>query len=105
MKIGKAHSWTFAVTMSGLVIQGSLLAISFGEYEQISMFCTAPSSGQYAWLGYVHFVYLAEFILGLAALGNVRLRLIYLPLLGLTLPALPFQVYLLDRGVLHCDAP
>lgn len=87
-----------------LVLQICLCWLSLSEVMAMSIFCTGPRLPSLAWFGYIHFVFAGIFLLGLASLPWPRIRMPYIVLLLLTLPALPLQIWLVGQGYLGCDA-
>jgi hypothetical protein len=95
----------FWLTPALLMVQLLLLLFTVNGLDSISLFCTAASSALLSSLGFVHVAYALLVLLGVAALRWARLRLWYVLLLGLTLPALPLQAWLVGKGLLYCDGP
>lgn len=89
-----------------LALQLSLLWLSLGPLDRVSVFCTGPRSSAIAGVfGGLHLLFLGLGVLGIVSLRFARLRLFYAVLLILGVTALPIQAKLVSDGQLRCDGP
>ena len=85
-----------------LMVQVALFWVSL-DHGKISLFCTVPTSGIWAWVAYVHIGFAALFLLGVASIFWVRGRRFYVFLLAIGLVVLQLQSWLVSHGHLTCD--
>ena len=89
-----------------LLVQVAVLWTSVGGYEEISAFCTGPSSSKLSWLfGGLHLLFLALLVAGPLSFAFWKLRAPYVGILIAALIILPVQASLVNQRVLSCDAP
>ena len=86
-----------------LLIQIVVFWVSL-DWIEISALCTATKSGAWAWIGYIHSLFLPLLVLGFVSAYVRRLRPYYATLLVLGLTILPLQVWLIRNGSLYCDS-
>lgn len=86
-----------------IVIQIAVFWVSL-DWVEISALCTATRSHGWAWIGYVHALFLPLLVLGFVSAYVPKCRPFYITFLGLGLSVLPVQVWLLRNGSLYCDS-
>ena len=93
------------------LLTGALVLLQLATFwvsmdsAEISVFCTIAVSTQWAWIAYIHLLFAALLLLGLASIFFARLRIGYVVLLAAGLAVLPLQAHLVERGDLRCDVP
>ncbi|UKK86082.1 hypothetical protein L7H23_08260 [Sphingopyxis sp. BSN-002] len=88
-----------------LAVQLFIAAISVAAVPEIGIFCTAPQDPVLENFGWVHALYVALLLVGLASLIWKPARLPYVIAFLLSSAALPLQYWWVQEGRLYCDAP